>query len=588
MSDVTGKTFDFGLFRRTFAFAKPYKLTVVNTAFLTIAVAVLAPLRPFIIQYTIDEHILNLDIEGLTNMVMLLIGLLLLEAILQFFQTYLASWLGQTVIKDLRVKVYQKIVGFKTQYFDQNPIGQLVTRVVSDIETIAEIFSQGLLIIFGDILKLIVVLIFMFYTDWKLSLYSLIPIPILILSTNVFKKVIKSAFQEVRTQVSNLNSFVQEHVTGMSVVQLFNREQVEFEKFQGLNKKHRDAHIRTVWAYSIFFPVVELLSAMSLAALIWWGGGAVIRGTVTPGNLVAFILYIYMLFRPIRELADRFNTLQMGLVSSDRVFKILDTDAYIKDKGNLQPQKLDGQIEFKNINFAYNGTEWVLKNVSFSIEPGETLALVGATGSGKSSIINILGRYYDFQEGNIQIDGKDIRQYKVEYLRERMAIVQQDVLLFSDSIYNNITLFNSELSKEEVIKASKEVGAHEFIMKLPGNYDYNVRERGVMLSLGQRQLISFIRAYVSNPDILILDEATSSIDTITEEMIKKSTKILTEGRTSIIVAHRLSTIQKAEKIAVLHHGEIMEIGNHESLMKKKGFYNKYFQIQFNQESGLIA
>ncbi len=584
MSEVSGNAFDFKLFKRTFAFARPYKKTVALTAFLTVIVAFLAPLRPLLIQYTVDEYVVQFDVKGLTNMTLLLIGLLLTEACFQYLQTYLANWLGQTVIKDLRLKTYEKIVGFKTQYFDVNPIGRLVTRVVSDIETIAEVFSQGLIIIFGDILKLLVVLAFMFYIDWRLTLFSLIPIPLLIIATNVFKKAIKSAFQDVRTQVSNLNSFVQEHVTGMSIVQLFNREEKEMEKFTDLNKKHRSAHIRTVWAYSIFFPVVELLSALSLAALVWWGSSGILEGYISMGNLMAFILYINMLFRPIRELADRFNTLQMGMVSSERVFKVLDTDEHVLNEGNKKLEKLKGDIKIEDLWFAYEDDNWILKNINLEIKAGETLALVGSTGSGKSSIINVLGRYYDFQKGKVQVDGIDFREYDLKDYRSKIALVQQDVLLFSDSIFNNITLNSDRVSREEVISAAKEVGAHEFIMSLPGNYDYNVRERGAMLSVGQRQLISFIRAYVANPDILILDEATSSIDTVTEELIKKSTEILTKNRTSIIVAHRLSTVQQAQKIAVLDKGEVVEIGNHQELLNKKGQYWKYYNTQFMAEA----
>ena len=586
MSEVLGKAVDYKLLRRTFSFVRPYKKKVVLAAAFIIAVAILGPLRPYLIQEAIDNYVIKGDYAGLRQIVLILVSILIMEAVFQYYQTYLSNWLGQSVIKDLRLKTFQKIIGFKTQYFDRNPIGKLVTRVVSDIETISEVFSQGLLIIFGDILKLIVVLIFMFSIDWRLSLYSLIPIPFLIIATKIFKKAIKSAFQEVRNEVSNLNSFVQERVTGMSVVQLFNRENIEFQKFQELNERHKNAHIRTIWAYSVFFPVVELLSALSLAALVWWGAGGVVAGHISQGNLVAFILYIYTLFRPIRELADRFNTLQLGMVSAERVFKVLDTDSYIKDTGQYICDRLKGEISIKNLWLSYKDDDYVLKDVSLDVEPGETLALVGATGSGKSSIINVLGRYYEFQKGNIFIDGKDIREYSIANLRSRIALVQQEVLLFSDSILNNITLNNPDISFEDVVHASREVGAHDFIMELPGDYNYNVRERGVMLSLGQRQLISFIRAYVSNPDILILDEATSSIDTVTEGLIKRSTEILTKGRTSIIIAHRLSTVQKADKIAVLHHGEVKEVGNHQELLKKNGFYKKYFEIQFSHESVL--
>lgn len=584
MAGISGSAFDAGLFRRTFSFASPYKRTVIITAVLIVALAFLAPVRPLLIQDAIDRYVISGDAGGLTRMTILLIALLFLEALLQYYQIYLASWLGQTVIRDLRMKTYSKIISFRTQFFDKNPIGRLVTRVVSDIETIAEVFSEGLLIIFGDILKLIVVLIFMFATDWRLSLYSLIPIPFLVYATVVFKNSIKSAFQEVRTQVANLNTFVQEHVTGMSIVQLFGREEIEMEKFRDLNKAHRTAHIRTVWAYSVFFPVVELLSALSLAALVWWGAEGVISGYVTQGNLVAFILYIYMLFRPIRELADRFNTLQLGMVSSERVFRILDTEEYVRDGGKIIPGKLHGAITFEKVWFAYNDENWVLKDINLKIEARETIALVGSTGSGKSSIVNILGRYYDFQKGRILVDGLDSSAYDLASFRRKIALVQQDVMLFSDSILNNITLNDEGISFDSVVAAAKEVGLHDFIMSLPGNYNYKVGERGVMLSVGQRQLISFVRAYVTAPDILILDEATSSIDSLTEELIKASTRILTKNRTSIIVAHRLSTIQNADKIIVLHHGEIVESGRHGELLARGGYYKKYYEIQFSRES----
>jgi ATP-binding cassette subfamily B protein len=419
--------------------------------------------------------------------------------------------------------------------------------------------------------------------DWVLTLITLIPIPILIIATNIFKKVIKKAFQDVRTQISRLNAFVQERVTGMKIIQIFNREKVEMSRFDKMNKLHRNAHIQTVWAYSIFFPVVEMLSAASLALLVWWGTKGVLEGYTTLGNLMAFIMYIYMMYRPIRQLADRFNTLQMGMVSSERVFKVLDTDSFIEDKGTFSKEKLEGEIKFEHIWFAYIDKDYVLKDISFTAKPGETIAFVGATGSGKTSSINLLGRFYEFQKGDIKVDGVSIRDYDVSKLRSRMAVVLQDVFLFSDSIYNNITLNSTEISEEAVIKAAKKVGAHDFISKLPGGYHYDVKERGGMLSVGQRQLISFIRAYVHNPSILILDEATSSIDTASEEMIQKATDVLTDGRTSIVIAHRLSTIQKADKIIVLEAGRIIEQGNHQDLLAQNGHYKKLFELQFKDE-----
>lgn len=584
MSEVSGKAWDTRLFKRVFKYIKPYNKVFYITSVLVILLAILAPLRPYLIQLMIDEKVKAADTEGVLNITILLIVIMIFEAILQFYQTYLANWLGQNIIKDIRVQLYNHIISFKLKYFDRNAIGTLVTRNVSDIETISNIFAEGILVIFGDILKLFAVIGFMFYTDWLLTLISLIPIPILVFATSVFKRVIKKAFQDVRTQVSKLNAFVQERVTGMKIIQIFNREAVESSKFDKMNKLHRDAHIRTVWAYSIFFPVVEMLSASSLGLLVWWGTKSVLAGYTTEGNLVAFILYIYMLYRPIRQLADRFNTLQLGMVSSERVFKVLDTESTIENQGSFKKERLEGNIEFKNVSFAYIGDEFVLKNISFSAKRGETIAFVGATGSGKTSTINLLGRFYDFQEGEIKVDGVDIKEYQLENLRKNMAVVLQDVFLFSDTIHNNITLNSTEITEEQVLEASKKVGAHGFISKLPGGYHYNVKERGGMLSVGQRQLISFIRAYVHQPSILILDEATSSIDTESEVLIQKATDVLTEGRTSIVIAHRLSTIQKADKIIVLEGGKIIETGSHQELLNHNGHYKKLFELQFKEEA----
>jgi len=582
MSEVSGKAWDLKLFQRVFKYVKPYNKEFYFTALLVVILAILAPVRPYLIQYMIDEKVAVSDFEGVRNITLLLIGVMIFEAIIQFYQSYLANWLGQTVIKDIRVQLYRHVLSFKLKYFDRTPIGTLVTRNVSDIETISDIFAQGILVIFGDVLKLLAVIAVMLYTDWLLTLIALIPIPILIFATSIFKKVIKKAFQDVRTQVSNLNSFVQERITGMKIIQIFNREKVESAQFEVMNKKHRDAHIRTVWAYSIFFPIVEMLSASSLGLLVWWGTKGVIAGHTSLGDLIAFILYIHMLYRPIRQLADRFNTLQMGMVSSERVFKVLDTKSTIENQGEFRKEKLNGAIEFKNVWFAYVDDDYVLKDVTFEVKPGETVAFVGATGSGKTSTINLLGRFYEYQKGEIRVDGEEIRNFELENLRENMAVVLQDVFLFSDTIMNNITLNSPEISKEAVIEASKRVGAHEFISKLPGNYDYDVKERGGMLSVGQRQLISFIRAYVHQPSILILDEATSSIDTESELLIQKATDILTEGRTSIVIAHRLSTIQKADKIIVLEAGGIIEQGSHQDLLVMNGNYKKLFELQFSK------
>jgi len=579
---VSGNVFDLKLLKRVLDYVLPYKGTFILTGILVIVLALLAPIRPFLIQYAVDNYILIPNETMLLNVTLLLVSLLVLEAILQFTQTFLANWIGQTVIKDIRVDIYKKINNFKLQYFDRTPIGTLVTRVVSDIETIADIFSQGILIIIGDILKLVVVVGFMIYEDWRLTIAVLLPMPILFIATYWFKNYIKKAFQDVRAAISNLNTFVQEHLTGMNVVQVFNREAQELAAFEKINYQHAQANIRTVWANSVFFPVVEVLSAISLALLVWWGAGDVISDRTTLGTLMAFILYINMLYRPIRQLADKFNTLQMGMVASERVFKVLDTHAEIDKKGEKSAMQVAGRIEFKNVWFAYVDENWILKNISFTVEQSQTLAFVGATGAGKSSVINLIGRFYEYQKGEIKIDGVSVRDYKLDELRMVVGVVLQDVFLFSDSILNNISLRNSSISKDEIIAASKAVGAHEFISKLPGGYDFNVQERGGMLSSGQRQLIAFIRAYVYNPRILILDEATSSVDTETERLIQNAINILTKGRTSIIIAHRLATIQKADQIIVMDQGEIVEQGHHQELLEQDGVYQKLFELQFTK------
>lgn len=577
---VSGKAFDTGLFMRVMRYVSPYTGIFSFTAILTIVSAGIAPLRPWLIQYTLDNSIIVPDEELLRMMTYVIIVLLLLEAAVQFAQTYLANWLGQSVVRDLRVDVFRKITRFRLKYFDRTPIGTLVTRAISDLETIANIFSEGILIIIGEILKLVVVIGFMFYIDWRLTLISLIPIPLVLIATNIFKNYIKVAFQDVRTEVAKLNAFVQEHITGMAIVQIFNREKQELDKFKEINARHRDAHIRTVFANAIFFPVVEILSALAIALLVWWGSKGVIGGTVSYGNLVAFILYIYMLFRPIRQLADRFNTLQMGMVASERVFKVLDTDAHITGSGkNLRPA-IKGHIEFENVWFAYEGEDWVLKDVSFEVQPGQKIAIVGATGAGKTSIINLLSRFYEYNKGCIRIDGTDIRDFDPDYLTRQVGVVLQDVFLFSDTIHNNITLNNPDIDRQEVMDAAKRVGAHKFIERLQEGYDYDVKERGGMLSVGQRQLLSFIRAYIYNPSVLVLDEATSSVDTETEEMIQEATDKVTEGRTSIIIAHRLATIQHADIILVMEKGRVIEKGNHQQLLKHGGIYRNLYELQF--------
>ena len=580
MSEVSGKTFDITLLKRVLKYVKPYLKIFYGTAIFAILIAFLSPARPLLIQYAFDNYILTPNEDKLLLLTILLVGLLFAESILQYFYTYWSNFLGQSVIRDLRLQVYKKIIHFKQQYFDKNPIGALVTRVVSDIETISDIFSQGLLVIIADILKLIIVIVVMFVTDWRLALFSLSSIPLLLIATYWFKRSIKLAFQDVRKQVSALNTFVQEHIVGMYIVQLFNMEDVEFEKFKTINNSHKKAHIRSIWYYSVFFPIVEILSAISIGLLIWWGGIEAVKNTdVTLGELIAFILYIHMLFRPIRQLADRFNVLQMGMVASERVFKVLDTDDSISNLGKISLDNCRGDIEFKNVWFAYNDEDWVLRDVSFKVSAGETLALVGATGAGKSSIINLLTRNYEINKGLILIDGINYLEYDLNSLRKNIAVVLQDVFLFSDTIYNNIVL-GRDISLEKVKAYAKDIEIDDFIQSLPNSYHYNVRERGGMLSLGQRQLISFVRAYVNQPKILVLDEATSSIDSESEFLIQRSSEKLTKDRTSIVIAHRLATVQNADTIILLEEGKLIEEGSHLELLSANGKYKLLYDLQF--------
>ncbi|MDQ3048323.1 MAG: ABC transporter ATP-binding protein/permease [Bacteroidota bacterium] len=576
------KAVDLPVLKRIFAFVKPYRKNFFLAVFTTIVLAVLSPLRPLLIQHTFNNYIAIPNESMVFKMTMLLIGLLFSEAIIQFLDSYLTNRLGQNIIRDLRVRLFRHILGLRLKYYDNTPIGTLVTRAVSDIEVIANIFSEGLIVIIGDLLKLSVIICAMLFINFELALISLSSVPVLLIATYIFKKAVSVSFNEVRTQVSRLNAFVQEHLTGMNIVQIFNREEAEMEKFDKINTSHRDANIRSIMAYSIFFPVVEILSAISLGLLVWYGGRGIVQSTTTIGELIAFIMYIHMMFRPIRQLADRFNTLQMGVISSERVFKLLDTDETIENKGVLSADEIKGNVEFKNVWFSYQDENWVLKNVSFSVKQGETVALVGATGAGKSSIINLLNRSYEYNKGEILIDDKNVREFELGSLSKNIGVVLQDVFLFSDSILNNISLNNPDISREKIIEASKIVGAHDFISALPGNYDYNVKERGAMLSAGQRQLISFIRAYVYDPKLLILDEATSSIDTESETLIQRATEILTKDRTSIVIAHRLATIQKADKIIVMDHGEVVETGNHQELLRMNGFYKRLFDLQFKE------
>lgn len=577
---ASNKTFDFELFNRVFRYVNPYKKLFYLTTSFAILLAFLSPSRPLLIQYAFDNFILIPNQQKLLHISFLLVSLLVVESIAQYFYTYWANLLGQTVIKDIRMETYQKILHFKQSYFDKTPIGSLVTRVVSDIETIADIFSQGLLVIIADILKLVVVIVVMFVTDWKLTLFCLASVPLLLIATYWFKRSIKIAFQQVRKQVTALNTFVQEHLVGMSIVQLFNRQAIEFEKFKAINEAHKKAHIQSILYYSIFFPVVEILSAVSIGLMIWWGGIEAVKGdTITLGELIAFILYIHMLFRPIRQLADRFNILQMGMVASERVLKVLDTNESIENNGASQLDNCQGVIEFKGVWFAYKDQDWVLKDVSFKVEAGHTLAIIGATGAGKSTIINLLTRNYEINKGQILIDGIDYKKYDLHSLRENVAVVLQDVFLFSDTIYNNITLYRS-ISIEDVQEYAKDIEVEELIQSLPNGYDYNVMERGNLLSLGQRQLVSFLRAYVGQPKILVLDEATSSIDSESEMLIQNSIEKLTKGRTSIVIAHRLSTIQNATQIILLEKGQLVEQGTHKELIELNKKYKRLLDLQF--------
>ena len=576
-----GKAFDRRLFSRVMTFVHPYRGLFWSCFVLTILLAVIGVVRPVLLGKMIDGPAMHGDRHGLVVLLWIVMGLLFLEGIVQFVQAYWTARLGLNVTFDLRQKLYERVIGFKLRYFDRTPIGTLVTRVVSDIETVEDIFSQGLLMIMGDILKLVVVVIVMFAVNWKLALLSMTPIPVLLWATNIFKNSIAKSFQDVRTQVSRLNAFTQEHIQGMSIVQLFGREKQECDKFTAINKEHREAHIRGVLAYSIFFPVVEILSAIALAFLIWWGVGDVLTGIATFGELIAYIQFINMLFRPIRQLADRFNTLQMGMVGSDRIFKVLDTDSAIADTGTRSTEGLRGEIAFENVVFAYEEGNPVLHGISFTAKAGEMIALVGATGSGKSSIVNVLGRSYEYQSGRVLLDGHDIREYRLDELRCSVGVVLQDVFLFSDTVLNNITLNDPSITRDEVVAAAKAVGAHAFIEALPQGYATDVRERGSVLSTGQRQLLSFIRAYVHRPKVLVLDEATSSVDSMSEQLITEATEKITKGRTSIVIAHRLSTVQNADRILVVDKGHIIEQGTHQELLSLEGNYKQLYDLQFH-------
>jgi ATP-binding cassette subfamily B multidrug efflux pump len=581
----SGSIIDFKVLKRILQFISPYRGRFYFVIGLTFVLGFLSPYRVYLTQIILDKYVAVGNYQMMLYFIIILLGLLILQSVLQYIHTYISGRIGQYVIRDIRIKLYEHIIGLRLRFFDKTPIGRLVTRTISDVETLADVFSEGLAAMLADLLQIVFILLFMFLTDWRLSLVSLSTIPLMFIATYIFKEKIKVAFNDVRNAVANLNSFVQEHLTGMNIVQIFGSEKREFEKFKSINIEHRDANLKSVLYYSVYFPVAEIIAAMGIGLLMWWGARSVLnveQTGITIGTLTAFIMYIQMFFRPIRMIADRYNTLQMGIVSSSRIINLLDSKEHGMESGKHQPNHLRGEVKFDHVWFAYNESEYVLKDINLAIAPGETIALVGATGAGKSSIINLLNRFYDINRGSILVDGIDIKEYDLPYLRKHIGVVLQDVFLFSDTIRNNITLGNTEVTDDMIMHAADLVGARKFIDRLPGKLDYNVMERGATLSVGQRQLLSFIRAMVYDPKILVLDEATSSVDSETEEMIQEAIGKMMSHRTSIVIAHRLSTIQKANKIIVLDKGEIQETGSHEDLLGQQGFYAQLHRMQYKE------
>lgn len=589
-SKVTGSILDVSLFKRLMRYVKPYRFTFLFVLGAAILLSIFSTLNPYLLKITVDDYITLKDYDGMLVFVGIMAAVLFLEVFFQFSFIYYANWLGQRVVYDLRKDLFRRMIGFRKTFFDRSAVGRLVTRAVNDIETIASIFSQGLFMIIADVLKMLVVIVVMLSVSWQLSLIVFAVLPVILIATRKFQKAMKFAFDEVRTQVANLNTFVQERISGMQIVQLFVREQKEYTSFQQINEKHKKAWLKTVWYNSIFFPIAELSTSITIGLVVWYGGLRVIaeENSITLGAIFLFIQLTQMLFRPLRQIADKFNTLQMGMVAVQRVFAVMDTDSHIADEGDLEAKQLKGEISFQNVLFSYKDNEPVINDISFDVHAGENIAIVGATGAGKSTIINLLSRFYDINQGAISVDGNNIKSYKLSSLRNSIAVVLQDVFLFADTIYNNITLWDSEISEEDVMSAAKYIGIDRFISKLPGKLQYDVKERGAMLSGGQRQLIAFLRAYVINPSILVLDEATSSVDGETEQLIQIATDRLTKDKTAIIIAHRLATIQKADRIIVMDQGKIVEMGTHEKLLKiDGGFYQNLQNAQLSKGQEVV-